>query len=151
MGWNLVAGVDTSIHTNTRTTWRVIAGNTARCWKEAILWIFGINAEFNGVAFEAEFILGKWKCFAGSNSNLLDNNIDTCDGLGNGVFHLQASVHLHKEKVMVFINQKLHSSGINVINSLGCLNCNSAHFFTQLVIDVVGGGNLNQLLITTLD
>ena len=54
------------------------------------------------MAFEFYLVLGDRQRQAGSNADLLANQIQTGDGFGNGMFHLQAGVHLDEEELAVF-------------------------------------------------
>src|ERR1700734_3008621 len=77
--------------------------------------VLRIDTAFDGVAIErdgsAEDVA---KLLAGGNPNLRLHQIDSRNGLGNGVFHLNTRVHLNEVEIALLIHQEFDGAGVAV-------------------------------------
>gem|GEM_PF-6354949 len=67
-----------------------------------------------------------------SDSNLLFNQIYSCDPLRNGMLYLDSCIHLHKIEAAISLKQKFNCASINITCCLGCTHCCLSHFLTKL-------------------
>ena len=66
----------------------------------------------------------KRKLFKGGDLKLQLDQIHAADHLGDGMFHLDSSIHLHEvELVSIRVEQELHRSSIPVLQRLQQTNC----------------------------
>ena len=75
--------------------------------------VFGANAQFDGAAVQFYVVLGEAEFFAGGDAELLRHQIEAGDGLGDGVFHLQARVHFKEIECAGAVNE-FHRAGVSV-------------------------------------
>ena len=67
------------------------------------------------------------------NTDLFLDNVHTGNLLGNGVFHLQASIHFHKIKIIFIIQQEFDGTGIPIMNGLSGFHCHTADIIALLI------------------
>src|SRR5210317_758968 len=113
--------------------------------------IFSIDTNFNGMAIYGQVFLGERQTFAGSDTQLPLDHVLSGHHLGDGMFNLQASVHLHEIEATICIKQELYSPCTDVTNRLGGIHSSSPHQAAQMLIQPGGGGLFNDLLMPTLD
>ena len=101
---------------------------------EAGLGILCAQPHFDGVALEAHFMLLERQRLTRSDPQLQFHQIETGDGLGDGMLNLETGVHLH-EVVMNLgafrIEQELQRARTLVANGERGLDCHRAHLRTQ--------------------
>src|SRR2546430_15976739 len=100
---------------------------------EVVKWVFGIDAALDGVAFEVKLLLTEPKRFAHGDHDLLLDQIDTGYFLSNGMFDLNALVHLQKVIIPVIVHDELDGAGIRVMCRFGDAHRCFAHPFAQLL------------------
>lgn len=87
---------------------------------------------------------------AAGDANLLANDVDAGDFLGDGVFHLHPGVHLH-EVHLALGEQELHGTGILVAHGLRRAHGEVTDIGALLGGELRAGGDFDQLLVTALD
>ena len=143
-----VAAVQRAIHPHTKPTGGVVHGHPARRGGEAV-GVFRRDAAFDGVAVEAHVFLRVAQRLAGGDAQLFLHQVHAADHLGDGVFHLQAGVHLDEAELAV-LPQELQRAGVAVAQFLQ----RAGHLGAQRV--AVGRGQhraaglLHQLLVAAL-
>ncbi len=100
---------------------------------------------------DTNLILGKREFFAVGHSQLPFNQILPCYHLRNGMFHLQTSIHFHKIKCTIRLQEKLYSTCSFIIDSLSCPGCSLTHLTAQLYAHSGGRCLFNYFLVTPLD
>ena len=146
-----VAAVEMGIEADTDASWRVEEIDGAWARAEVVGGIFGIDAEFDGVAEGSEIIELGTKALACGDADLFANEIDAVDFFGHGVFDLDAGIHFEKVVVARVIDEELHGAGVFVVDGFGEFDGGLAHPFTQIVIEKGGGGFFKELLVAALD
>src|SRR5262245_10414617 len=109
-----VAGINVRVDSNAAATWRVIKIDPARRWLEVVGRIFGIDTALDRVQpwFRARDM--RRKRLASGNAYLLFDEVASVNFLRDGVFHLDACVHLHEVKMPVLVDQKFNRSRVFV-------------------------------------
>src|SRR3569832_155867 len=80
----------------------------ARTGLEVVLWIFSIDAEFDGMSTKANFILLYPERLTFRDGDLFANEVDARDRLGDRMLHLDTRVHFQKvERVPLGVDQEL--------------------------------------------
>ena len=151
IGRYMVAGIDGPIGTHTRTARRVIARDAPEARQEVVLGVFGVDAELDGETATLDLVLAVAQRQAGRDPDLLLDQIDTRDGLGDGVLDLDAGVHLHEVEAPVGIEQELHGPGIGIADRARGQHGQSADVLALGIVELRRGGDLDQLLIAPLD
>lgn len=143
-----------TVQTDTIATSRPVNLDPARVWLEALGRVLGRDPALDGetpggdaVLCEAE--LGE--CCAGGDLNLGGDNVDACDLLGNGVLDLDTRVDLDEVVSVLLVNEELCCTGIAVVDRLGQLHGIVQHGISCLDGQVLGRGDLNDLLVSPLD
>src|SRR6185312_12455840 len=67
--------------------------------------VFGVDAALDGMALEADVLLPHRKPTAGSDADLLVDQIDARDRLGHRVLHLKARVHFDEVELAVLVEE----------------------------------------------
>ena len=67
--------------------------------------VFGVDAAFDGVAVDDDFLLRHWQVAAGGDADLLQHEVDIGDHLGDGMFDLDAGVHLDEVEFAVLVEE----------------------------------------------
>jgi len=89
------------VHADSPAARLIIHLNATGARTELIEGVFGIDAAFDGVAFELDVALGMAQGFAHGNHDLIANEVDAGDFLGDGMLDLDAFVDLKEVKVAV--------------------------------------------------
>ena len=92
------------VDADTATTGGVKEINLARAGSEIVVGILGVDSALDRVAARGAVHDVSGKRFAGSDTNLLFDEVTTANFLGNGMLHLDTGVHLHKVKVLVVVD-----------------------------------------------
>ena len=86
---------------------------------------------------DAEVFLLERQWFPGSHAELELHQVHTVDELSDGVFHLQAGVHLHEEELIgLGVYDELHCPSTCVTNSTGCGNRSCADLLAERFTDL---------------
>ena len=117
---------------------------------EALLGVFGAQTHLDGVALEQHLALRQPQRLARRDAQLQGDQIQTRDGLGHRVFHLQTRVHFHEEMLAVLVQQKLQSACAFITNRLHGGHRSGPHAFSQRGIHGRRRRFFHQLLMTAL-
>jgi hypothetical protein len=79
--------------------------------QEALFRILRVDARFDGVAVDGQFVLLLRQRLAGGHAQLPFHQVGAGDHLGHRMFDLQAGVHLHEVERAVLIGDELHRAG----------------------------------------
>ena len=79
-----------------------------------VVGIFGIDPALDRVAAEDDVFLAKRQRLAGGDLDLLLDQIDAGDHLGDGMFDLDACVDLDEVEIVVRVDQELACAGVDV-------------------------------------
>ncbi|MNC37598.1 hypothetical protein D3C75_861680 [compost metagenome] len=79
------------------------------------------------------------------------HQVEPGNGFSHGMFHLQAGVHFHEEKLAAIIKQKLDRAGTHIAYGFSSLDGSFTHRLTQLRRKPWCRGFFNDLLVATLD
>ncbi|VXA92726.1 conserved hypothetical protein [Pseudomonas sp. 8O] len=150
IGRNGVAGVDRRVGAHAGAAGRVVTGDLAERGQEVVLRVLGIDAELQGISTVDDVFLLDRQWLAAGDADLLADDIDAGDFLGDGVLHLHPGVHLH-EVHLAFGEQELHGAGVLVPNGLRSAHSQVADIGTLLGGKLRAGGDFDELLVTTLD
>ena len=93
--------------------------------------ILGAQPYLDGMALEADVLLGQRQALTGRHPKLPVHQVQAGDGLGHRVFHLQPGVHLHEEEVTLGVEQKLQRARAFVSDGQRSLDGHCAHARTQ--------------------
>ncbi len=113
--------------------------------------ILRIDAEFDGVSQGAKVIEFGAEAFAGGDFDLLFDQVDPVDLFGHRMFDLDTGIHFEKVKVAGIIDEKLHRTGVFVLNGLGQFDGGFPHAFTEIAIEKGGGRFFEKFLVAALD
>src|SRR5215813_13781982 len=113
--------------------------------------VFGVDAAFDGVAYEDQLVLSVVQFFSGGDSDLGGDQIRDCDHLGDRVLDLDARVHLHEIKTAVLVEQEFDGPRVAVTDPFTGFDRDSPHLLPQLVTDAGRRRLFNQLLMAALD
>ena len=133
---------------------RVIHFDAAGAGPEIVEGVFGIDAAFDGVAFELDVALGMAQRLAHRQHDLVADQVDAGDFLGDRMLDLDALVHFEEIKIALVIHDELDGAGVGVIGLLGDADGGFAHLlaqFLEFVLDQRRGRLLDHFLIAALD
>ena len=120
-------------------------------WAESLIGIFGIDAALYDVAVGKDAVLCAAEPCACGNAYLPLNDVKSRHHFGNAVLHLQTGVHFHKIKVVLFVQQKFHGTGVDVADCLSRLDCGYHHLLSGFFVKRGAGAFLDHLLILALN
>src|SRR5262245_37593895 len=112
--------------------------------------ILGIDAAFHNVSSEFDVLLAVRQLPAGSNQNLITNDIDPRNALRHRMLHLDASVHFHEVELLVLINKELERADVGITDRLNGSNDLLPNFYAELRRHDDGRRFLNEFLMTPL-
>src|SRR5688500_14494731 len=92
-GCDFKARINSCVDPYTGTCGNEAVCNTTGGWQEIIIWIFGIDAAFDGVTIELHLMLLVAQCASARHTNLLLHDVDPSDHFSDGMFNLQARIH----------------------------------------------------------
>ena len=113
--------------------------------------ILGIEPDLDGVAVDAQLVLGERHLPAGRDDELPFDQILAGDRLGDGMLDLQAGVHLHEEEGAVLVGDELDGAGALVADGLGGGDRRLAHRLAPRRVHVGRRRLLDHLLVAALD
>ena len=81
--------------------------------------VFGVDAHLDRVTVQAHVVLSDAEGFARRDAQLFGHEVEPGDQLGDGVFDLQARVHLHEEEVAGAVagHDELYGAGADVADA----------------------------------
>jgi hypothetical protein len=153
-GRNGVAGIGMAVDADSPAPGRVIHFDAARAWTEFVKGIFGVDAAFDGVAFELDVALGMLEGFAHGDHDLVANEVDAGDFFGNRMLNLDAFVHFQEVVIAVVVDDEFDGASIGIMGEFGDLDGGLAHFVAELAVlalDQRRRGFFDDLLIAPLD
>src|SRR5262249_62013063 len=118
---------------------------------KSVLRRLGVDAAFDGVTEKVYVGLFERQRFATGDPQLLRHEVHSRNHFGHGMFHLNARVHLQKEKlVAVVVKDELHRAGILIIDAPCQGRCGLANLIANVCGYRIGGSFLDYFLITPL-
>ena len=137
--------------TRSNLCWRTVARKTTDGGQEAAIRVLGVKAVLDGPAVDLYVVLLDRQCFAIGNADHLLNEVDTCNHLGDGVFHLKAGVHLEEVEVLVAVYDEFDRPCGGVTNSLGQCYRLLAHRLARFGVEKRAGRFFDNFLVAALD
>src|SRR3954447_9133033 len=111
--------------------------------------VLGIDPALNGMAIEADVFLPEGEGRAGSDADLLDDEIDASDHLRYGVLDLETGIHLDEIELLAFV-EELHGADAAIAQLPHGLGDGLANSVAFAGIERRRGGLLPQLLVPPL-
>ena len=137
-----------------RVRWQTVNVQRASGGQEIVIGVFGANPCFNRVALNPQIGLLQRQRFARRDAQLPFDQIQSGNRFGDGVFDLQARVHLHKEEIhrtiRALFDDKFDRSRADIINRPRRRNRRRAHFFAQGLRHTRSGRFFQHFLVTAL-
>ena len=143
-----------SIETNTVTASTAVDFNLSGVRLETSSGVFGGNTALNGEPALSDSFLGQTELREGSPSSNLDlssNDVDTRDFLSDGVLDLDAGVDFDEVVTTHLVDQEFGSTGVTVADALRELDSVTEDCLADLLREMGGGGNFDDLLVAALD
>lgn len=144
----------TAVETDTVTTSAAVNFNLASIGLEILGGILSGDTALDGETTGGDAVLGKTKLLKSSTSGDLDlggDNVDPGDLLSNGVLDLDTGVDLNEIVAVLLVDKELSGTGVAVVDRLGELDGIGQDSIASLGGKVLSGGNLDDLLVATLD
>jgi hypothetical protein len=113
--------------------------------------ILGVDAALHRVTGERDFALIEAKTRAGSDADLLLDDVDARHHLGDRMLDLHARVHFHEVEVALLVHQELEGTRVGVLHGAGGIDDETAHLAANLFRNSDRGRFLEQLLVSALD
>src|SRR5262249_18579007 len=101
---NPVAGVEAAIDADMHSARRDVILHEARGGREG-LGILSIDAAVDRMSVEVDLLLRAREALAGSDADLLADQIDVADHLGHRMFDLEPGVHLDEVELAVLVEE----------------------------------------------
>jgi len=155
IGRDGVAGVGVGIEPDAAAARGVIHLDAAGAWAEVLEGILGVDPDLDGVAAHLDVALGDRELFTGGDQDLLLDEVDAGDLLGDRVLDLDALVDFEEVEVALVIGDELHRARVGVMGEFGDGQGRLAHLLAQ-VLEVLPVEErrrrlLDDLLIAPLD
>ena len=119
MGGNGVTDLDMRIPANAGTARNAQRGDLAGRRAKIVVGVFGIDPALDRMPAHDDVFLAERQRHAGGDLDLLFDQVDAGDHLGDGVFDLDAGVDLDEIKVVVGVDQELACAGVDVTGGTG--------------------------------
>ena len=148
VGRDRVALVDRAIDADADAAGRVVEADLAGRGREGLR-VLGVDADFDGVAVERDLVLGQRQGFARGDLDLLVDDVDAGDALGDRVLDLDAGVHLDEVELAVLV-EELDGAGARVFELAHGGGADLADLAAAWRRDGRGGGLLPDLLVAAL-
>src|SRR5580693_4892682 len=118
--------------------------------REAAGRVLGVDPALDGVAPKLDLVLGYRERLAGSDADLLLDQVDRTHYLAHRVLYLNPGVHLHEGEIAVLVEQELHSSRPRIANGQRAAHCGCPHLCAKLRGDVCRRRLFDEFLVTAL-
>jgi hypothetical protein len=118
---------------------------------EVVSRVLGIDPALDGVPLQGHVLLPDFKRLAGRDRDLGPHDVYRGDLLGDRVLHLDARVHLDEVIMSLRIEEEFHGARVVVIHGPRDGNGRLAHLRAQPRGQNQRRGDLDQLLVATLD
>ena len=119
VGRNRVSGLHVRVPSHAGTAGNSDRGDPAGRRAEVVVRILGVDAAFQGMAPGDDVLLAKRERLTGGDPDLLADQVDAGDHLGDGVLDLDPGVDLDEVELILLIDQELTGTGIDVTDSPG--------------------------------
>lgn len=143
-----------TIQTDTIAASRTVNLKLAGIRLEALGRIFGRDTALNGKASGRDAVLGQTKLLQSRTSGNLDlgrHDVDTSDLFSDSVLDLDTRVDLDEVVAVLLVDQELSGTRVAVVDGLGKLDRVGKDSIASLDGKVLGGGNLDNLLVAALN
>jgi len=119
---------------------------------EVVVGVFRVDAALDGVVTRSGVAHMPTHGFAGSDADLLFDEVTAVDFLSDGMLHLDAGVHLHEVEISVIVDKILDRAAVFVTNLFGQLDGSFRHALSKLLIlrKQRGGSFLDDFLVSAL-
>ena len=77
----------------------------ARARTEVLLGVLGVDSALDRVTTEADVFLAQGKFFPRGDQQLLPDNVDAGDHLGDRMFHLYPGIHFNEVKISILVKK----------------------------------------------
>ena len=144
---------DVAVETHARATRGLVAGDHAGVGAEAVGRVLGGDAALQRSAVEFDEVLGEVDIFqrsASSDVHLVLHDVDAGDFLRDRVLDLHTRVHLDEDVVAGLVHEELDGAGALVVDFLAEIHRVLADALALLFGDVLGRGDLHDLLVAAL-
>jgi hypothetical protein len=128
----------------------VVEADGAGAGREVARGILGVDPALDSVLGEGDVSLVESQLLAVGHKDLLLDEVDSSNLLGDGMFHLDAGVHLDEVVVALGVDEKLDRACVRVFGGLGGANCGLAHLFAEAGGEEGRRRLLDQLLVAAL-
>ena len=145
---NAVALINVAVHAYAKAAGQVAAFNQAGAGDEVVR-VFGVDAAFEGMAFQNNVFLLVLQFLACRHAQLFLNDVHAGNQFGNGVLDLYAGVHFDKEKFAVFI-QEFERSRTAVADAFAGFDAGFADFLALSGGDAGRRGFFDDFLVAAL-
>lgn len=143
-----------TIETDTSTTSGSVHLDLSGIGLELLGRVLGGDTALDGETTSGDAVLGQAKLGEGGTSrnlNLSGNDINAGNFFGNGVLDLDSGVDLDEVVAVLLVNEELSGTGVAVVDRLGELDGIGKNGVSGLDGEILGGGNLDDLLVTALN
>lgn len=143
-----------SVETDTIAASGTVDFDLASVGGETLCGVLGGDTALNRESTGGDAILRQAKLLERSTSRNLDlgsNDINASDLFGDSVLDLDAGVDLDEVVAVLLVDEELGGTSIAVANRLGQLHSIGQDAVTDIEGKVLGGSNLNDLLVTALN
>ena len=143
-----------TIETHAIATGRAVDLNLARVGAELLGRVLGGESALNSKAARGDAVLRQSQLSqrgASGDLNLSGDDVDAGDLLGDGVLDLDTRVDFDEVVAVLLIDEELRSASIAVVDSLGQPDGISQDGIASLGREILRGGDLDNLLVATLD
>ncbi len=148
---DLVTRLDAGVDPNPRAGRLAIRGDPSWCRKEPTRDVLRIDPALDGVPSEGDVGLRDRERLTGRDENLLSDQVEPGDELGDGVLDLDPGVHLHEEVLAVAGEQALDRPGRAIPRRPRGLDRDRADPLSQRRVHRGRGRLLDELLVSALD
>ena len=147
---DLVAVVRRRVHAHAVAAGQVHLRDGAGRRQEPAFGLLGVHAALDGVAAVRDVVLRERQRVARRHADHLFHEIGARDHLGDGVFHLDARVHLHEVVVQLIVQQKLDGARRRVAHGLRRAHGGFQHLVAHALRHHGRGAFLDHLLVVAL-
>src|SRR6266853_3137938 len=144
------AFIDTVVKPNAGTAGRAARQNFAGRRKEIVVGIFGVEANFHGVAAWGNGFPGEGEAVAGGDGDLKFDEIESGDLLGDGMLDLQPRVDFEEIEIEMGVDEKFHGAGVDIATGARQANRGIAHFLAEVGRDDGRWSLFDDFLVTAL-
>ncbi len=145
---NSISCINVRINSYSVSSWSMIICYLSWRRHKVFKRIFSIYSTLNSMSIRV--VIFSTNFLTRSNFYLFFYQIKINNLLSNCVFYLNTCIHLHKEEVSMFVNQKLYRTNTFIVYRSRSFFCRNAHFFTQPVCHKWRRCFFNQFLMSSL-